>query len=344
MMQALFRRRTRRPAHRPQTARTLAAKLIVAWLAVFVSSNLPSPTSATEVQLPFVAAAGDTFAIQLRHEREHFKNGSRETRIVSTTPVTAEILEALPDGWVFAWSFGTPVFEEGDETVAPAVRALTGIVAGLRLEFETDAAGKPLGIRNMTEVRRHLRQFSARFVTGLVGVARREGASSAELVQLRSSLREQAMPYVRMTNDQVNATFLADPRMLNRVTGNSYSTETAVEVEDQIVDPLSGSTIPALNRSRLREVDEQNQIAVIEWSQDLDPEVVTTNLGAVMPGLGEEVAAEDLSGAEVSVDSTALYLVSLLTGQVQSMNAERVVEFAKERLIDRRIFTQGRSR
>ena len=322
------------------TRRRFAGRLAAA-LAVLVAFSV-RPSSAVTVDLPFRVEVGQRSAVTIVKERETYSAGTLQRQGRSTTPVSVRVVDRIPDGWVYRWTFGEPTVEDPAQAANPLVRKMADMVDGLQLEFETTVTGLPTRVRNTAAIRRHMGDYAANLVSGIMAQASGEGATAAELDALKQRLDRMTSLYLRMSDEQVSQAFMKEPTLLNLVSGDAHSSEQATETPGELSNPLGGPPIRAVSSTRLRELDAATDSAVVEWQREYDPETAYENLAGFVPDLPRLAGQlpEDSELPSVELTETALYTIDTGTGQVRAVTYEKLVGIGDQKLIERRILTQ----
>ena len=176
---------------------------------------------------------------------------------------------------------------------------------GIRRDIRTDMDGTPVGLDNLEEVIAHYRKENKELTLLLE-------ADAVPAVAVQEFMRDiESM----MNPETIEVMAIEHPRVFLFVCGGSFAFKERREYEHLLPNQFGGEPFPCKGHFLLREIRAEDETAIIEWKQTLDPEK-----GTDLPGF--------------AIEDDGRFVIDTSTGWPRSVFHRRCVSNGDRRRID----------
>ncbi len=282
----------------------------------FHSFASPPPTQTVDLSPSW--RVGNRWEVEYTLTKEDYQGEKRNKSGTSRTPLQIEVVEVLPDGFVLNWTQGKTALigDVPPEAKNPLTVRLLEMMNGLTLRLRTDENASVLALLNSDEVRA---KFQGAF-DELIEWARAQGASPADIEQLRASLG----PIFGLGKELSDTVFFKEPSLLFAVCGMQLRVGEVAEFENLVAHPLLSAPLPAVTTVRLIGVDPQLARATVEWKNAIDTNVLNRKLIELLnrSAVTSAEASAQQAANFVTLD-TGVYLVDARLGWPLEVTVDR---------------------
>lgn len=283
------------------------------------------------IVLPHAWPAGTSYHIEFTKTREDVETDKQPRVESSRTPIDVEVLARRDDGYTVRWTYGRPVLATSAEVGGAIVDKISALVAGLKMDFITDATGSATKLADPLAMEAHFETLSKAL---LVELDASHSLAPGDLEAVRSAVSALKGP-------SFQASYLRFPIMFYMPSGASLVLGEKRTYEDHLPNPFGGEPLPSQAYLELRSVRADANEATVEWRQTIDPTRAGPILEASIRALAKRTGRELPGGANLSFDAiedAATYVYDLATGVPKSVTVTRTTTLAGVRRIDTQRF------
>lgn len=259
------------------------ALALALWLAAWAHARAGAAVTIAPTLDP-----GSVFAVTISRERSVDDDGHWLLEAKSQTSARLRVLARDADGWRLSWSVGGIVQEVVPGEPSEVARRLGAITVGLAFEATTDAAGRPLAIRERSGVREWLRASTNRTVEAIESDLVGQGYPREQIGQLGEAMRRPFLELADAPDARFDQVYLRDLRLILELAGRDF--EPGVE----LVREANGPVPMIMDREPRLSVHEHAYWSaghdgarsfVVERTETLAEEIAARDVLARFPGL-----------------------------------------------------------
>ncbi len=270
-------------------------------------------TTPESVDLPADWQVGEKLQYKMIKSRERIRSGETILSSNSTTDVEVEVLEQSSAGFVVGWTLAKPTLS-GNRASDPTVQHILELVSGVTMRLVIDSDISIVGIQNWEDVQRKSHEL-------IEILAKRTEESLGDAAA--AGVRQTAAMFA--TEQQVTAMCAREAQMFFFALGGSFSLE-PTEYQDRLPNPFGGEAFPSKAAFRLLGFQPNENVAVVEWTQDLEPAATQRIMEKIVRDMTSRMGAEAPDQEilkDFSINDEAIFRVDLETGWLESMKHRR---------------------
>lgn len=224
--------------------------------------------------------AGDKLAYRLTKTRTKTKDGNLVQRITSTTPMTLDVAEAGPQGYVLNLRYGETTFEDPKMNADPFLRQMTDLAKGQIFVVELSPEGAIRRIRNWQDIQHLMSQT----VEKLRVFMRDQGMPAADVDKITGQVAS-----VFTTEAQIRQTGTKELQMLLIPLGRTYRPGAPFEYASQLPNVLGGEPIPAKGSFTMAPQAPAKGQVRLDWQQAVEPEAFQRIMKSALENMAQKL-------------------------------------------------------
>lgn len=264
-----------------------------------------SPVAAETVAVTPALAPGLALDVVVTRERAVDNDGHWLLEAKSRTFARLRVLDRVPQGWRLSWSIARIVHDVAPGEPSEVAKKLGSIVVGLAFEAETDAAGRPVAIRERERVREWLHGATDRTVEGIEAELIEQGYPADQVGQVGTAMRRPFHELADAPDARFDRVYLQDAAILLDLAGRRLPVGAELRRELAGPVPMVVDHEPRLAvRETARWVVEPGagRRLVVERSEALAEEIEPREVLARFPGLLTMIRRMDAEEQERTLD------------------------------------------
>jgi hypothetical protein len=311
-------------AARPAKASIAKAEARAPAGASITTASIDKTKAVTVVDLPYRPAVGSRWNATSELRETRTVAGRVTETLIARDRGEYRVAIELEKGYRIAYTLHDGSIE-GNTPLADLMRPLVESMKGQSFAYETDEAGIPVRVLDVD-------RWKALAVKAIDTVAQSkpEFSSVPQLQQFVDGIRARYEAATPESGVELFLEPLARYTMLQGLKNLTVGEERSYD--DEVVNPLTGTTMRAKGFIKVASVDRASGLATIQWRQTIEPEdlnkAVRDFIKGFMPNDGEDSQKFLEAMAKLKIDHTdqASYKVALADGVVRRMDRTTLVK------------------
>jgi hypothetical protein len=260
---------------------------------------------------------GEKRSFEFVKGREKTKAGDTLFRNFLRRDLTIEVIDADDTAILVSWTFGNAAVVGKNVGNDSLMEKIAAFPKGYRMDLLLDHQADILGIRNWEDLRiRSLASIESMLEDLLV-----PKVSLNVIANLRTQFQS-----MLSTQEQVELFFTRDPHAFFAPLGLEFKNRQPLDFKDRLMNPFGGESFPCRSQVSIKEIDEKNDLAKINWVQRVSPDDTKRILKKMMEDISKRLGRQmpdENSIKTVAINDSAEYAVEISTGWPRYYKYER---------------------